>query len=527
MRITLKTKIWLTILTIVLMFSFFTFLYFPARQEEYLLKNYNNEVQNLAKTVAVGVEIAINEQNFKGIKKEIEIVKNDPRLSFVSLLEEDTTWTGKPGQYRIHDTVVTSFPENVSVPLESSINDTLIIKRASLNTKLMNGNGAIMLAFKTNEISQIRKRLARVSFIASTVVLLLAILVGFWLSRNISKPILALREAAIGVGEGNLDQRVKKTTGDEIGDLTEAFNKMVEDLGKARAELKQANITLASTNEALSASMEDLKEAQDQLLQSEKMASLGQLTAGIAHEINNPINFVSANITPLKEDLADIVKLLVCYDKIIREKNLDVDFTEAKNLKERLHFDATVTEVSKLLTGIEDGARRTSEIVKGLRNFSRADQNVFKPTNLNDCLESTLTLLHSSYKNKVEIVTNYGDLPDVDCFPGQINQVFMNILSNAVQSIPESGKIFINTRVMGDLVRVSVKDTGSGMSEEVRKKIYDPFFTTKDVGKGTGLGLYISYGIIEKHNGKIEVLSTVGEGTEFVLTIPIHQQLSA
>jgi len=178
-----------------------------------------------------------------------------------------------------------------------------------------------------------------------------------------------------------------------------------------------------------------------------------------------------------------------------------------------------------LLTGIEDGARRTSEIVRGLRNFSRIDQNVFKKTNLNDCLESTLTLLHSSYKNRIEIVTKYGDIPEVDCFPGQINQVLMNILSNAIQSIPETGKIFISTRVTGDMVKISIKDTGGGMSEEVRKKIYDPFFTTKEVGKGTGLGLYISYGIIEKHNGKIEVFSNVGEGTEFVISIPITQQI--
>ena len=179
MRINLKTKIWLTILTIVLMFSFFTFLYFPARQEEYLLKNYNNEVQNLAKTVAVGVEIAINEQNFKGIKKEIEIVKNDPRLSFVALLEEDTVWTGTPGKFIIHDSVLTSFPENVSIPPGISSNGELIVKRASLNTKLMTGNGAIKLGFKTDEISEIKDRLRKVSFIASGLVFLIAILVGF------------------------------------------------------------------------------------------------------------------------------------------------------------------------------------------------------------------------------------------------------------------------------------------------------------------------------------------------------------
>lgn len=527
MRINLKAKIWLTILTIILMFSFFTFLYFPAREEEYLLKNYNNEVQNLAKTVAVGVEIAINEQNFKGIKKEIEIVKNDPRLSFVALLEEDTVWTGAPGKFIIHDSVLNSFPENVSIPPGISSNGELVVKRASLNTKLMTGNGAIKLGFKTDEISEIKDRLRKVSLIASGLVFLIAILVGFWLARNISKPILALREAARQVGDGDLSQRVEKSTGDEIGDLTEAFNKMVEDLGKARMELKQVNISLASTNDALNASMDDLREAQEHLIQAEKMASLGQLTAGIAHEINNPINFVSANIAPLKEDLADLLQVLRRYDKVIQEKSLDKDFLEVSKLKEETNYDVTITEVRKLLTGIEDGARRTSEIVRGLRNFSRADQNVFKKTNLNECLESTLTLLHSSYKNRIEIIKNYAELPEVDCFPGQINQVFMNLLSNAIQAIPETGKIFISTKVAGDMVKISIKDTGGGMTEEVRKKIYDPFFTTKEVGKGTGLGLYISYGIIEKHNGKIEVFSDVGQGTEFVITMPIQQQISA
>ncbi len=228
---------------------------------------------------------------------------------------------------------------------------------------------------------------------------------------------------------------------------------MVEDLEKARMELKQANISLASTNEALNASMDDLREAQEQLIQAEKMASLGQLTAGIAHEINNPINFVSANIIPLKEDLADLLQVLRGYDKVIQEKSLEKDFLEVKKLKEETSYDLTISEVRKLLTGIEDGARRTSEIVKGLRNFSRADQNVFKKTNLNECLESTLTLLHSSYKNRIEIIKNYAELPEVDCFPGQINQVFMNLFSNAIQAISEIGKIYISTRVTGDMVK--------------------------------------------------------------------------
>jgi len=179
-----------------------------------------------------------------------------------------------------------------------------------------------------------------------------------------------------------------------------------------------------------------------------------------------------------------------------------------------------------MLKGIEDGAMRTSEIVKGLRNFSRLDQNVFRKANLNESLESTLTLLHSSYKDRIEITRQFGPIPEVDCFPGQINQVFMNILSNAIQAIPAEGTIFIRTWQANDMVKISIRDTGTGMREDVQKKIFDPFFTTKDVGKGTGLGLSISFGIIQKHNGELEVFSKLDEGTEFLIRIPIQQPLT-
>ncbi|MFI5154486.1 MAG: sensor histidine kinase [Chitinophagales bacterium] len=524
MRFNLKTKIWLTVLAIVMMFSFFVFFYFPERQEEYLLRNYNNEVQNLARTVAVGVEIAINEQNFKGIRKEIEIVKDDPRLSFVALVEADTVWNERHNGYKLKDSIHVTYPDSASIPIGNATNDSIIIKRAEMNTKLTpQGSAAILLGFNTTEISQIKNRLRRVSSIASLVVVLIAILVGFWLARNISTPILALREAAHHVGEGDLTQRVRQRSGDEIGDLSKAFNKMVMDLDKAGKALRKANTNLASTNEALNLSMEDLKSAQEQLIQAEKMASLGQLTAGIAHEINNPINFVSANTQPLKDDIAEIIEVLHQYEKVVDQKNLGKEFEEVEKLKKSSRLSEAIQEVKKLLSGMEEGARRTAEIVRGLRNFSRLDQNVFNKVNLNDSLESTLTLLHNSYKNRIEIVKDYADIPEVDCFPGQMNQVLMNILSNAIQAIPGQGKIVVKTQNLSGLVRISVKDNGMGMPEEVRKKIFDPFFTTKEIGKGTGLGLYISYGIIEKHNGKIEVFSSVGEGSEFVITLPVTQ----
>lgn len=297
------------------------------------------------------------------------------------------------------------------------------------------------------------------------------------------------------------------------------INRNLSELDRQKKLTEEKNIEL---NEVLT----NLKEAQSQLVQAEKMASLGQLTAGVAHEINNPINFVSANIKPLKEDLADIMQCIDLYEQAIHDNKLEPFFENVQQYKKRAAIEFAIKEVEDLLRGIEEGAARTSEIVKGLRNFSRLDQNVVKKANLNEGIESTLTLLHSSFRDRVEIEKYLGDIPEIDCFPGQINQVFMNVLSNASQSIQDKGTIFIKSWAENNNVKISIRDTGTGMNDETKKKIFDPFFTTKDVGKGTGLGLSVSYGIIEKHKGKIEVISAVGKGTEFIISLPIQQQLS-
>jgi signal transduction histidine kinase len=183
----------------------------------------------------------------------------------------------------------------------------------------------------------------------------------------------------------------------------------------------------------------------------------------------------------------------------------------------------TLQEVNDLLKGMEEGAKRTSEIVKGLRNFSRLDQNVFLSADINESLDSCLVLLNNSYKNRIKIVRQFAEIPEVDCLPGQINQVFMNILSNAIQAVPDEGTIFVRTWPVDNMVKISIRDTGTGMTDEVQKKIFDPFFTTKGVGKGTGLGMSISFGIIQKHNGRIELFSKPGAGSEFVITLPVNQ----
>lgn len=285
------------------------------------------------------------------------------------------------------------------------------------------------------------------------------------------------------------------------------------------AKLKQSfNKKLLETNAELNHVITELKSTQIQLIQSEKLASLGQLTAGIAHEINNPINFVTSSVGSLKRDFDDVLLVLNTYKS-------DPEKVEA--LKKEIDFEFTIEEIQQLILGINEGADRTSEIVKGLRNFSRVDEGEFKIVDIHEGLNSTILLLHPKFGDKIKIEKNYGSLPMINCFPGQINQVFMNIMSNAADAIEnEHGKIIITTSVNINNVVISIKDNGKGMSDETKQKIFDPFFTTKDVGKGTGLGMSIAYGIIEKHNGSIDINSTIGIGTEFIITLPINNYTS-
>lgn len=193
----------------------------------------------------------------------------------------------------------------------------------------------------------------------------------------------------------------------------------------------------------------------------------------------------------------------------------------ARNKKE---FDFTVEEIHKLVKGIEEGSSRTAEIVRGLRNFSRMDENEIKNADIHEGVDSTLTLLHNKYKNRIEVVKDYDSaIGEIECYPGPLNQVFMNLLSNAIDAIDNEGKILIRTIKENDKVKIMIRDTGAGMPGETVNKIFDPFFTTKPVGEGTGLGLAITYGIIEKHHGKISVVSAKGEGTEFTIMLPIRQ----
>jgi len=286
---------------------------------------------------------------------------------------------------------------------------------------------------------------------------------------------------------------------------------------------KNANREIEDKNSELQLTLENLKLTQSQLIQSEKMASLGLLTAGIAHELNNPINFVSGNVNPLQRDMDEIFTLIDQYDDLVKANNLEDVFGLVRELKAQMDYGFLMKEINNLLEGIQEGADRSSSIVKGLRSFSRLDDEKFQLHNIHDGIDSTLILLHNKIKNTIKVHKDYGDLPEIECLPSKLNQVYMNILTNCIQAIEDEGEIFIQTVSSDIRVKIIIKDTGMGMSHEVKAHIFEPFYTTKDVGKGTGLGLSISYGIIEQHHGNIDVISEPGMGTEFIISLPRRQ----
>jgi predicted ATPase/signal transduction histidine kinase len=301
----------------------------------------------------------------------------------------------------------------------------------------------------------------------------------------------------------------------------EEYNRNLEAKVENRTmEISQKNQELRIQKEELRTTLDHLKKSQFQLIQAEKMASLGQLVAGIAHEINNPVNFINAGVDSLNINLAEIRQVMDIYHEIT-SKNVDSKLKEIENFKEKVGYTETLAEIEKLISSIKNGTKRTSEIVKGLRTFSRMDEDIIRIADVHEGLDSTIVLLQNRFKNRIEIIKNYMEIPQIECYPGQLNQVFMNILSNAIDSIDGNGSIIIETSREEGMIRISIKDTGRGIPENVKEKIYEPFYTTKEVGKGTGLGLSISHGIIEKHNGRITFTSEVGKGSEFIITLPV------
>ncbi len=266
-----------------------------------------------------------------------------------------------------------------------------------------------------------------------------------------------------------------------------------------------------------------LEEAQNQLLQSEKMAAIGQLAAGVAHEINNPTGFVYSNMGSLRSMLDDLLSLIDIYEQQLVQHSGPEAIEAVNAAKEKYDFDYLKGDLVELVKESKDGIERIKRIVEDLKGFSHVGESDWQFVDIHKGLDSTLNVVWNEIKYKAEVEKNYGNLPEVECIPSQVNQVFMNLLVNAAHAITDKGKITISTGVSGEEVFISVTDTGTGITPEHRNRLFEPFFTTKPVGKGTGLGLSVSYNIISKHQGSIDVQSVLGDGTTFTIKLPITQ----
>ena len=306
---------------------------------------------------------------------------------------------------------------------------------------------------------------------------------------------------------------------------SEQIKSLNQELHKAVNEVQEKNIELVGT-------LERLRETQSQMLQSEKMASIGQLAAGVAHEINNPVGFVSSNLKSLTDYQQNIGQIISEYrqfiDKVSDARDGGPDMAAIENLTARIQEKEADLDIVFILEDVpglihesREGLDRIKKIVLDLKDFSHPGEDVLKLADINRNLESTLSIVWNELKYKATVIRDFGELSQVKCYPQQLNQVFMNLFVNAAQAIEKQGEIHIITREIGANVEIIVSDSGQGIAEKNLTRIFDPFFTTKEVGKGTGLGLNVTYNIVKKHHGTIDVISELGKGTTFTVRIPV------
>jgi signal transduction histidine kinase len=376
--------------------------------------------------------------------------------------------------------------------------------------------GGVQVVFSRSQYEQGMARIIRHAVLLFLFFLPISLFLAIMLARDVVRPLRVLVETLktrLGKEEEEEEEEEKAT--DELGQLDDSLKRLVTRLDQSFDTIARMNEGLeekvAARTAELTKAMQELKEAQTQLVQSEKMGAVGQLVAGVAHEVNNTTNFITGALPPLGKRLGELRRIL--------DGHGEQCCPDAGRVAELMQ------SIDLLMGNVREGARRTSKIVTDLKNFSRPDNDLARPIDINHCLESTLALALPEYRHRMEVVREFAeDLPKVSGSQGQLCQVFMNLIINAVHAQPDKGSLLIRTFSAEDGVHVVFTDKGTGIPQDIQKRIFEPFFTTKEVGKGTGLGLSVSFGIISRHRGRILVRSEPGQGAEFEVILPAGQE---
>ncbi len=519
-------------------------LFLTASNEEQLIKRADTTVTLFATTT----KNAVLATDLASLEEFVEELLKNPGIVYARVIDA----TGVLAQGGLEPILARPFIKDTQF---DAVDDGVFDVVANIEEDGMKF-GHVELGISIASIQQVlneaRKQISLIAVIEIILTAMFSLVLGTMLTRRI----LTLKEASEKVAAGDLSAHVTVKGKDEIAVVGTAFNSMLDKLNLAaitqqqyQQQLEELNVgleervakrttELESSNTALTFAMRQLEaekkeqqilikkiqKAQSQLLQSERMASLGQLAAGVAHEINNPVGFISSNISTLNEYFSDIVKLLNHYEQNEEKISDPIVRERLKTIKEDIDLDFIRDDIQNLINESLDGTKRVKVIVKDLREFSHVDESEWQYIDIHNGLNSTLNIVNNEIKYKADVVKEYGDLPKIECLASELNQVFLNLLVNAAQAIEERGIITIRTSLEDEQhIKIEIEDTGAGISEENITRIFDPFYTNKPVGTGTGLGLSLSYSIIQRHNGSINVKSVEGKGTIFTLILPLKK----
>ncbi|MBX2808551.1 MAG: HAMP domain-containing protein [Cellvibrionaceae bacterium] len=405
--------------------------------------------------------------------------------------------------------------------------------------------GRIEMGISTQAIEAAIKETRRLAAIIAIAEMALVALFSFFLGTYLTSQLKVLHRASRKIAQGDLSHKIDIKTHDEVGEVAHSFNKMVTSLQKAEADsnnhqqellalnqsledrIKRRTAKIIEQKDSLQSAFDKLKLTQQQLLQSEKMASIGQLAAGVAHEINNPIAFVKSNLNSLagyidsyRQLIAQQQQLITLVDNHQQQESKEL-IAAIKHDYEEADIEFVNDDIETLIKESIDGTQRIQDIVGGLKTYAYRSDDSMEAHSINDCLRTTLKMLANELKYKCEVITHFGELPPYTGNASKLAQVYTNLLINANHAIAKQGTITVTTAYSDQRITISIADTGAGIDPQNLAKLFDPFFTTKDVGEGTGLGLAISLGIINDHKGSIDVASTPGEGTVFTLSLPV------